>query len=60
MMAQWKPPKSRRIANQAARTKLLHKVIGDDARALLIRYGEVDIQDLSRVLSRAHSTTPRK
>lgn len=58
MMAQRKPPKSRRIANQAARTKLLHKVIGDDARALLIRYREVDMRDLSRILSRAHSTTP--
>jgi hypothetical protein len=57
MMAQRQPPKSRRIANQAARTKLLHKVIGDDARVLLIRYREVDLQDLSRVLARAHSTT---
>ena len=57
LMAQRQPPKSRRIANQAARTKLLHKVIGDDARVLMVRYREVDLQDLSRVLARAHSTT---
>jgi hypothetical protein len=57
-MAQRKPPTSRRIANQAARTKRLHRVIGDDARTLLSRYREVDLQDLIKVLARAHSTSP--
>lgn len=56
-MAKRRPPSSRRIANQAARTKLLHKVIGDDARVLLLRYREVDMENLSRVLARAHSTS---
>lgn len=51
-------PKTRRIANQAARTKLLHKVLADGAQSLLIRYRKVDLEDLSRVLARAHTTTP--
>lgn len=57
-MAQRKPPKSRRIANQAGRTKRLHRVIGDDARTLLSRYREVHLLDLIQVLARAHSASP--
>lgn len=56
-MAQRKAASARRIANQAARTRLLHKVIGDDARVLLLRYREVDVEDLGKVLARAHSTS---
>src|SRR5215213_4213326 len=44
-------------SSTVARIKLLHKVIGDNARALLVRYSEVDMEALSRVLSRAQSTT---
>ena len=56
-MAQRKAASARRIANQAARTRLLHKVIGDDALVLLLRYREVDVEDLGKVLARAHSTS---
>lgn len=56
-MAKRKAASARRIANQAARTRLLHKVIGDDARVLLLRYRQVDMEDLGKVLARAHSTS---